>query len=184
MEVPVIPFHRPCWRLRAERTVSPLSRLAGSPEFGPLQDMIRRTAIPAMGSGFSDGSFRPVYAALEQRTCLAEMLHHWTRTFLQTGCPPGTPLRSVMLSLGIDGERFLDVRSGHDELHDPEAHQASRRFGLAARLAGEDGILYRSVRDPGGTCVAAIRPQVAGIPREDSELHLVWMGDRFQRTGG
>jgi len=180
---PVIPFHRPCWRLRAERPASPLSRLAGASDLGPLRDLIRDTAVPSVGSRFSDGSFHPVYAALEQRTCLAEVVHHWSLTFRLADCPPGMPLRTVMLSLGIDGERFLDVRSGHDDLHDPNAYRASQRFALAAYAAGEDGILYRSVRDPGGTCVAALRPHAVGIPREHSEVRLVWTGDRLEAAG-
>jgi hypothetical protein len=36
------------------------------------------------------------------------------------------------------------------------------------------------VPDPGGTCVAAIRPDAAGIPREHSELRFIWTGERFE----
>ena len=178
--VPAIPFHRLCWRMRAEGPVSPLSRLAEASDLGPLQDMIRGTAVPPLGSRFSDGSFRPLYAALDQRTCLAEVVHHWSRAFLHSGCQAGSPLRTVLLSVGIHGDRFLDVRTGHAELHDPDSYEASQRFGMDTYLAGEDGIIYRSVRDPEGTCVAAIRPRAAGIPEANSELRLVWTGERFE----
>ena len=178
--VAVRPLHRPCWRLRAQVPVSPLSRLAEPDDLDRLRDMIRRTAVAPMGSRFSDGSFRPVYAAFEQRTCLAEVVHHWSRTFLAAGCPAGMPLRTLMLSLGGDGERFLDVRTGRPDLHDPDAYAVSQRFGLEAYLAGEDGILYRSVRDPEGTCVAVIRPAAAGPLQEHGELRLLWLGDRFE----
>ena len=176
----VTPFHQSCWRLRAEKPVSPLARLADPADFGPLRDLIRRTVVLPLGSRFSDGSFRPVYAAFEQRTCIAEVIHHWTESFLLAGCPTGIPLQTRMLSVRIGGERFLDVRHGHEDLHVPDDYHASQQFGTAACLAGDDGILYRSVRDPGGACVAAIRPQVASLPTEHSTLRFVWMGDRFQ----
>jgi hypothetical protein len=70
--VPVIPFHRSCWRLRAQGPGSPLARLVDASDLAPLQDMIQRTRIMPLGSRFSDGSFRPTYAALERRTCMAE----------------------------------------------------------------------------------------------------------------
>jgi len=178
--VEACPLHRPCWRLRAQMSVSPLSRLAEADDLDRLRDMIRRTTVAPMGSRFSSGSFRPLYAAFEQRTCLAEVVHHWSRTFLMAGCPAGMPLRTRMLNLGVDGERFLDVRIGHPDLHDPDAYDASQRFGMEAYLAGEDGILYRSVRDPDGTCVAVIRPAAAGPLREHGELRLLWLGDRFE----
>jgi len=175
-----IAFRQSCWRLRAQRPASPLSRLAGAAEVDSLRDLVRRTAVQPLGSRFSDGSFRPLYAALEPPTCEAEVIFHWTRTFRLSACPAGTPLRTVLLTLGVHGERFLDVRAGHDDLHDPDSYRASQRFGLDAFLAGEDGVLYRSVRNPGGTCVAAIRAGVAETPREHSERRFVWTGDRFQ----
>lgn len=183
MSPPVIAFHRDCWRLRAERPAAPLARLAEAGDLGPLRDLVRSTAVQPLGSRFSDGSFRPVYAALEPRTCRAEVLHHWTRAFLSAGCPPGAPLRCIQFSLAIHGARFLDVRAGHTELRDPDSYRASQRFGLEAWMAGEDGILYRSVRDPGGACVAAIRPQAGGMPQERSEVYLAWTGERFEDAG-
>lgn len=177
---PVIAFHRACWRLRAQSPVAPLARLAGAADLGPLQGLIRRTAVQPRGSRFSDGSFHPLYAALAQHTCVAEITFHWARTFREAGCPPGTPFHTWMLSVASHGEDFLDVRQGHEELHEPDSYLASQRFGLEAYVAGRDGILYRSVRDPGGTCVAALRPQAAGMPGEQRELRFIWAGERFE----
>jgi hypothetical protein len=180
MKAPATPYHRECRRLRTQATASPLSRLAGPAGPAPLQDLVRRTAVLPLGSRFSDGSFRPLYAAEAVRTCRAEVLHHWGRFFQASGSPAGLVLRAVLLGVRMDGARFLDVRRGFEDLHDPEAYRASQRFGLEAWMAGEDGILYRSVRDPGGTCVAALRPGVAGLPREQGELRFRWDGGQFQ----
>lgn len=180
MTPPVIPYRRDCWRLRAQAAASPLSRLAGAADVGSLQGLVRRTAVQPLGSRFSDGSFRPLYTAKETRTCVAEVLFHWGRFFHAAGSPEGVFLQARILGIRVEGARFLDIRTGFDELHDPGSYQASQRFGLDAWMAGEDGILYRSVRDPGGTCVAAVRSEVAGMPREQGELRFRWDGTGFR----
>lgn len=174
------PYRRACWRLRAQAARSPLSRLAGPGDLGSLQGLVRRTGVQTLGSRFSDGSFRPLYVAEAQRTCQAEVLFHWGRFFRAAQHPRGTPLRTLLLAIRVDSERFLDVRAGHDDLHDPESYRASQRFGLEAWMAGADGIVYRSVRDPGGTCVAAIRSEVAGIAQERGEVRFEWDGQAFR----
>ena len=180
MTAPAIAYRRDCWRLRAQAAASPLSRLAGGNDLGSLQGLVRRTAVQPLGSRFSDGSFRPLYAAEETRTCVAEVLFHWGRFFQAAGNPGGMDLQAQVLGIRMEGERFLDVRAGFDELHDPESYRANQHFGLEAWMAGEDGILYRSVRDPGGTCVAAVRPGAAGMPREHGEMRFRWDGGRFR----
>jgi hypothetical protein len=180
VKAPVTPYRRDCLRLRTQAAVPPLARLAGPADLDTLQDLVRRTAVQSLGSRFSDGSFRPLYTAEAERTCRAEVLYHWGRFFTAAGSPAGTVLRALRLGIRMEGERFLDIRAGFADLHDPESYRASQQFGLEAWMAGDDGILYRSVRDPGGFCAAAIRPGVAGMAREQGEVRFQWDGERFQ----
>jgi hypothetical protein len=66
--------------------------------------------------------------------------------------------------------------SDHTACLDPESYEASQL--LAERLlgAGSLGVIYSSVRDPGGTCVACFRPALVGNLRRGPTYRLVWHG--------
>ena len=42
-------------------------------------------------------------------------------------------------------------------------------------------LVYPSVRDEGGSCVAAFWPDVAGVPMQERHLQYEWDGKRFSR---
>ena len=106
------------------------------------------------GSRFSDGSFGVYYAGLELETCVDEVAHHQTRHLLDHGAP-GMRIHLMAIRATVSGD-FLDVRKGHPALHQ-SSHSVSRPFGIRAWKAGADGIAYRSVRRPGGECLAVFR---------------------------
>jgi RES domain len=87
----------------------------------------------------------------------------------------------------MEGETFsyvdflADFRSGFHDLRcdtrfrnclDPNSYKASQR--LAARLLEESsaGLVYPSVRDKGGTCVACFRPALVGNVRKAKSLSI------------
>jgi hypothetical protein len=47
------------------------------------------------------------------------------------------------------------------------------------RRAGHWGLVYNSVRDPGGLCLAAFRPPAVGIPVQGPQLLYRWDGDKI-----
>ena len=57
----------------------------------------------------------------------------------------------------------------------------SQAFAAALRDAGSHGLVYPSVRDPGGQCAAAFRPTVVGIPVPAKHLKYHWDGSRVVR---
>ncbi len=60
-------------------------------------------------------------------------------------------------SARLDGA-FVDIRGTEPALHATDDYTAGQAFGEAQRAAGEDGILYDSVRHHGGTNACAYRP--------------------------
>ena len=57
--------------------------------------------------------------------------------------------------------RFHDVRPAHAAwapLYDPDDYSASQVLTRRLLDAGSNGVVYRSVRDPGGECLACFRP--------------------------
>ncbi len=64
----------------------------------------------------------------------------------------------------------------YDYLHEPSNWDSSQVFGATLRQAGSRGFVYRSVRDPGGECLAAFTPKAVSIPRQGSHLTYHWDG--------
>ncbi|MEZ4267563.1 MAG: RES family NAD+ phosphorylase [Myxococcota bacterium] len=115
------------------------------------------------GSRFADGSFGTYYAAEGLDTAVAETAHHMGRFYGDSAEEPGL-LADMRVYVGAIRHSFHDIREGHDDLHDPDSYVASKAFAHALREAGSDGVVYRSVRRPGGECVAAFWPDVVEIP--------------------
>jgi hypothetical protein len=74
---------------------------------------------------------------------------------------------------------FVDVR-GHgrrkpDIMH-PGEYAASQAFARARRAEGANGIVYDSVRNPGGQCVAVFRPKLVAPCKQGPHVCFVWDG--------
>jgi hypothetical protein len=109
------------------------------------------------GSRFNDALLGAWYAGLTETTSLKEVAHHLRREVIRAGRPDITSqYRSYHARL--DGA-YVDLR-GEDEpdLYRSDDYAAGQAFGAAVRASSLTGIVYRSVRDPGGTNVAAFRP--------------------------
>ncbi|WP_170145864.1 RES family NAD+ phosphorylase [Rhodoplanes elegans] len=141
-------------------------------------------ADPA-GGRFTDGRLGAWYAALDRDTAIAETVHHATRRLrLSDGAFPSS-IQMRALTAGIDC-RLVDLRGAGEsrpELYDPVDYTASRTFGTTLRWpangAGANGIVYDSVRTPGGTNVCVFRPSLVRLPVLQGD-HLEY---RWDRTG-
>lgn len=141
------------------------------------------THINPKGSRFSDGTFGVYYAANRLKTAIAETAHHFARFAKDANDPPRREDMRVLI--GSISNAFHDVQtispSQRSAILDPVSYTASRSFGIALREAGSNGIVYPSVRDPGGRCLAAFWPNVVGIPVQERHLQYDWDGQRISR---
>jgi hypothetical protein len=64
---------------------------------------------------------------------------------------------------------------------DPASYVASQALARALRDAGSDGVLYPSVRDASGRCLAVFWPNVVGIPHTERRLQYAWDGSEVAR---
>lgn len=73
---------------------------------------------------------------------------------------------------------FRDLRGSDaaDPLLDPSSYTASQTFARGEHRAGRDGIVYPSVRDPGGECVAVFRPRALSPARQGAHYAYLWDG--------
>lgn len=86
--------------------------------------------------------------------------------------------------VGAIAQPMHDIRAGFDHLHDSDVgtYSATQAFARDARAANAWGIVYRSVRRPGGECIAALRPPAVSIPSQGPHLSYVWDGASIVRV--
>jgi hypothetical protein len=135
------------------------------------------------GSRFSDGSYGVYYAARALRTAVRETAFHFARFAADArDAPRYADMRALVGRLDA---RLADLASLPAEpraaLLAPDSYAASRPFGAALRARGASGIVYPSVRDPGGQCVAIFTPRAVGVPLQTTWLRYHWDGARVCR---
>lgn len=171
-------------RLREE--IGELSRVAPEDRIsGPGTGFIMSafTRLNPDGSRFSDGSHGVYYCAADQTTAIAETVHHRQRFLAATTEPPcELDMRVIQADLAAD---LHDVRDLHvlgepaRALLDPDNYGPGQRLGRELRVANAWGIVYPSVRRPGGECAAVFRPRALSPARTGRHLCYVWDGARI-----
>lgn len=152
--------------------VSPEDRVSG-PGSSPVMAAFTHIGFP---SRFTDGQYGVYYAAASLETAIAETRFHRERFLGYTNEDPGEI--DMRVYVGEVAKPLHDIRVGYDEYHDPntDTYPITQRFGQELREKSSWGIAYRSVRHPGGECLAAFRPPAVTIPRQGPHLSYVWNG--------
>ena len=135
---------------------------------------------PDRPSRFSDGRFGVLYAGDRFEVALLETIHHHARFMLATNQPPGwtSQFREIVLEIGaaLHDVRALGVEA--TPLLDPADYAASQALGGLLRDLGAAGVVYPSVRSPGGECVGLFYPDGASHPLQGRHLDYHWNGER------
>ena len=63
-----------------------------------------------------------------------------------------------------------------------DSYAASQAFADALDRAGSRGLVYASVRSPGGTCAALFDPNLVRVCRHDTYLAFRWDGRGVSRV--
>ena len=138
-------------------------------------------------SRFSDGRYGVLYVAERFETALAETIHHHQLFMRRTGEPAGwtSQFRELVMEVALAAHDVSD-RAQYHEVLDPDDYAPAQQLGAALRDRGSDGILYPSVRDDKGRCVALFYPDLASSPTPGRHLVYHWNGSRvdFAREPG
>jgi hypothetical protein len=130
---------------------------------------------PRPGGGrFSTAERGAWYAAHRIDTALAESIYHRTEELREIGAFETRVQMRVYLA--DFAARFHDIRGAAGALYDPRSYAVSQRFGRRVLEAGGNGIVYRSVRDPGGECLACFRPALVRNVRAGGHYEFRWSG--------
>ncbi|HKX42653.1 MAG TPA: RES family NAD+ phosphorylase [Burkholderiaceae bacterium] len=169
-------------RLRQEAgeisLVAPDERVFG---LGSTPVMAAFCHLNAQGSRFSDGTWGAYYAAATLATAVAEVAYHREKFFEATKqAAIDVDLRVYVAALA---KPLHDVRAPRwHAVHHPDDYGASQALARRLRLANSWGIVYRSVRDAGGECIAALRPKTITLPvRQAQHVTLRWNGMRIEQ---
>jgi len=145
------------------------------PGYGPI--MAALTHLNPIGSRFSNGSYGVFYCAQSRDTAIAETRYH-TGQFLAATQQP--PMRQQMrLYTVIAQGDVVDLRADASldaSVLSPNDYVAGQALGRAAREAGAPGIVYPSVRDPDGECLAAFRTTLLRDCHHAAYLEYNWNG--------
>jgi hypothetical protein len=155
--------------------VPPERRLAGA---GASWVMAAFTHVsPDRTSRFSDGSYGVYYAGNSLETALREHTFHMGRFYADAGMAVAWISEARQLIGSIDAD-LIDIRGpGFEALLNPDDYQPSQAFGREQKAAEANGIVYPSVRDPGGACIAAFYPDVVGAPVQADHFRYYWDGE-------
>ena len=160
--------------------VPPEDRVTGP---GASYVMASFTHVNPKGSRFSDGRYGVYYAAAELETAVAETIHHFQAFARAAGDPPRTAQMRVPVG-GVDAD-FEDVAALPEAqpapILDPADYSAAQAYARRLRAAGALGVVYPSVRRPGGACLGAFKPRAVGLPRQERHLAYRWTGERVDR---
>ena len=136
-------------------------------------------AKPQQRNRFTGADRGAWYAALDVATCISEVGHHLTNMLADAGDYHATVEYAEMFC-SLAGA-FLDLRQipDHPSL-DPntaKAYPVGNVMAASARTAGLNGIIYPSVRHPGGTCIVALRPAAIQSVHQGAVYRMIWEGD-------
>lgn len=144
---------------------------------GPI--MAAFTHLNPQGSRFGDGSYGVFYCGREKETAIAETRHH-SALFMGATAEPPMRLQMRLYTVVAEGEA-VDLRKAAQadpRIVDPDDYGHAQSIGRKLRGQGAPGILYPSVRRPGGECLAALRP---GILRDC--LHMAYLEYNWNGRG-
>lgn len=130
---------------------------------------------------FHTGDFGAYYAASSFETALAETVHHQAKRLRDSADRPGW-ISDMRELVGTLDAHLADLRGGGEAampLLDPEHYDAAQLLAQSLRSAGSGGIVYPSVRDPGGECATLFWPDIPAIPVQGRHLRYHWDGQRI-----
>ncbi|MBX3717023.1 MAG: RES family NAD+ phosphorylase [Burkholderiales bacterium] len=159
------------------RLVAPEDRLSG-PGTSPI--MAAFTHVNPEGGRFTDGTFGAWYAAHDLHTAACESAHHRAIFLARTREAPGeVDMRCYLANLRADLVDLRGLGKKRADLYDPSSYARSQPFARAQRDRGAHGIVWDSVRNPGGECVAVFRPRLLKPAIQGPHLAFVWDGERI-----
>lgn len=131
------------------------------------------------GARFSGSDRGAWYAGRSLETAHAEVIYHRTEELEEIGM--FDTFVQVRAYFADFHGAFVDIRqrrAAFERLYDPNSYAASQAFARGLLNSGANGVVYRSVRDPRGECIACFRPKLVKNVRVGPYFEYRWNGSR------
>lgn len=158
-----------------EISLVPVEERKFGPGCSPI--MAAFTHLNPQGSRFSDGTYGVFYCGREKDTAIAETCYH-SALFMGATNEPPMRLQMRLYAVEAAGE-VVDLRAAAQadpRIIDPDDYSYAQGIGRKLRGEGTQGILYPSVRHPGGECLAALRTGILKNCQHSAYLEYNWNG--------
>jgi RES domain len=133
---------------------------------------------PRPGGGRFNGPERGAwYASFTLETAHAEVIYHRTAELAEIGVFE-THMQHRLYAADFRAS-FHDLRApnaAYRRYYSPASYTAPQRLARHLVAAGSNGIVYRSVRDAKGFCLACFRPKLVENVRERGYYEYRWHG--------
>ncbi|QIK95889.1 RES family NAD+ phosphorylase [Sphingomonas sp. HDW15A] len=157
--------------------VAPEDRVAGP---GTTPIMAAFTHLNPTGSRFTDGTYGVYYAATELETAIVETKYHREVFLAATNEGPiEIDQRVYVATITCDLHDLRTCQGTFPEILHPTDYSAGQKLGGRLRSEGSNGVIYASVRAPGGTCVGVFRPRCLADCNQERHLTYRWDGERI-----
>ena len=130
-----------------------------------------------LGSRFNGPDRGAWYCAFEIETSMAEIAFHKTVDLLEVGVLEDDVTYDDYTA-DISGQ-LHDLRGGKRfaKYLDPNSYVASQALAEELLAAGSLGVIYPSVRNSAGTCIAAFRPAIVANVQRRGTYRFIWSGE-------
>ena len=170
-------------RLLAEEGLLPGITLAELVFGIPHERIVNAAFVHAhpQGSRFNGPERGAWYAGFELETSQAEVAWHKSVQLAEVGWWEDSVTYDDYLA-DFAGA-FHDVRGdpAFAACLDPDSYVASQELAQRLLDRGSLGVVYPSVRRPGGTCLACFRPALVGYVRKAARFRFTWAGEAAPR---
>jgi RES domain-containing protein len=130
-----------------------------------------------LGSRFNGPSRGAWYCAFEAATSIAEIAFHKTIDLLEIGVlEDDVTFDDYTADFSAEFHDLRAVRRFAKYL-DPASYVASQELAEELLQAGSLGVVYPSIRNPRGTCIACFRPALVTHVAKDAAYRFVWSGE-------
>lgn len=150
--------------------------------FGPGTSYIMSafTHLSPEGSRFTDGTWGVYYAANDLDTAISETKYH-REAFMRATNEPPLHLDMRVLVAKLTGT-IHDLR-GNDfrntDIYNPSTYETSQALANQLKEENSGGVVYWSVRHPGGQNAGIFRPKRLSNCTQERHLEYAWDGQRI-----
>lgn len=130
-----------------------------------------------LGGRFNGPERGAWYTAFELKTAQAEVAFHKTVHLAEIGRFEDEVTFDDYLSDFSGDFHDLRSRSAFRDCLDPDSYVHSQKLAERLQAGNSLGVVYPSVRRPGGTCLACFRPTLVGNVRKGSTYRFRWSGN-------